>query len=105
MFTEWTQGVDEVAKANLDKPLIVRDPNSLQISVNFDPKVWINCTHNIIYSGTSINETLEPAIFGGKSPRKVIIWGLENLSFTLRFCTTGMALIRCPSYGGSTVHA
>ena len=39
VFTEWTQGVDEVAKTNLDKPLIVRDPSSLQISVNFDPKV------------------------------------------------------------------
>ena len=45
MFTEWTQGVDEVAKTNLDKPLIVRDANSLQISVNFDPKV---CPHKIL---------------------------------------------------------
>lgn len=39
VYSEWTQGVDEVAKANLDKPLLVRDPNNLQISVNFDPKV------------------------------------------------------------------
>ena len=28
-----------MAKANLDKPLIVRDPNTLLISVNFDPKL------------------------------------------------------------------
>ena len=39
VFNEWTQGVDKVAKANLDKPLIVRDPKTLSISVNFDPKV------------------------------------------------------------------
>ena len=39
VFSEWTQGVDEVAKANLDKPLILRDPDTLSISVNFDPKV------------------------------------------------------------------
>ena len=48
VFTEWTQGVDEVAKSNLDKPLIVRDPNSLQISVNFDPKV---CPHKFLFEG------------------------------------------------------
>ena len=28
-----------MAKANLDKPLIVRDPDTLSVSVNFDPKV------------------------------------------------------------------
>ena len=39
VFSEWTQGVDEVAKTNLDKPLIVRNPRTLFISVNFDPKV------------------------------------------------------------------
>ena len=33
--------MDEVAKANLDKPLIVRDPDTLSISVNFDPKVGL----------------------------------------------------------------
>ena len=40
VYTDWTQGVDEVAKANLDKPLIIRDPDTLAISVNFDPKVY-----------------------------------------------------------------
>ena len=39
VYSEWTQGVDEVAKANLDKPLIVRDPSTLSVSVNFDPKL------------------------------------------------------------------
>ena len=38
-YSDWTQGVDQVAKVNLDKPLIVRDPNTLLISVNFDPKL------------------------------------------------------------------
>ena len=47
VYSDWTQGVDEVAKANLDKPLIVRDPGTLSISVNFDPKVigfCVTCT-------------------------------------------------------------
>ena len=37
--------MDEVAKANLDKPLIVRDPKKLSISLNFDPKV---CLANVL---------------------------------------------------------
>ena len=49
VFEDWTKGVDVVAKANLDKPLIVRDPHNLQITVNFDPKV---CAH---YSTLSAN--------------------------------------------------
>ena len=39
VYSDWTEGVDKVARANLDKPLIVRDPNTLLISVNFDPKL------------------------------------------------------------------
>ena len=39
VYGEWTQGVDIVAKANLDKPLIMRNQKSLSIAVNFDPKV------------------------------------------------------------------
>ncbi len=39
VYSEWTEGVDEVAKANLDKPLLTRDPSSLHIKVNFDPQV------------------------------------------------------------------
>ena len=39
VYSDWTEGVDKVARANLDKPLIVRDPNSTLISVNFDPKL------------------------------------------------------------------
>ena len=41
VYSDWTQGVDEIAKVNLDKPLIVRDPQTLSISVNFDPKVGL----------------------------------------------------------------
>jgi dynein heavy chain len=39
VYNEWTQGVDEVAKANLEKPLVLRDLKSSLISVNFDPNL------------------------------------------------------------------
>lgn len=39
VYNEWTQGVDEVAKVNLEKPLLIRDPQSSLISVNFDPQL------------------------------------------------------------------
>ena len=41
VYEEWIATVDEVAKANLEKPLLVRDPNTLMIGVNFDPQVSI----------------------------------------------------------------
>lgn len=31
--------MDEVAKVNLEKPLLIRDPHSALISVNFDPQL------------------------------------------------------------------
>ena len=39
VYNEWTQGVDEVATANLEKPLLLRDTKSSLISVNFDPNL------------------------------------------------------------------
>jgi hypothetical protein len=39
VYSEWTQSVDEVASANLEKPLLIRNPDTSFISVNFDPKV------------------------------------------------------------------
>ena len=39
MYAEWTQGVDEIAKVNLEKPLLLRDSKSSLLSVNFDPKL------------------------------------------------------------------
>ena len=39
VFTEWTQGVDDIAKTNLDKPLLLRNPSTQLISVNFDPQL------------------------------------------------------------------
>lgn len=39
VYSDWTQSVDEVAKGNLEKPLLVRDQSNMMISVNFDPKV------------------------------------------------------------------
>ncbi len=43
VYSEWTEEVDDVAKANLDKPLLIRDPSSQHISVNFAPQVrmWL----------------------------------------------------------------
>ena len=43
MYKEWTATVDEIAHTNLEKPLLVRDPNTLMISVNFDPQVCTVC--------------------------------------------------------------
>ena len=39
VYNDWTQGVDDIAKVNLEKPLLLRDPSTLLISVNFDPKL------------------------------------------------------------------
>lgn len=40
-FTEWAEGVDEIAKTNLEKPLLVRERKDAHdlIRVNFDPQV------------------------------------------------------------------
>ena len=38
-YKKWTKSVGDVAQQNLDKPLIVRDPQTLLIKVNFDPEV------------------------------------------------------------------
>lgn len=41
IYSHWTQGVDQIAQQNLDKPLIIRDPNTKLIKVNFDPEVSV----------------------------------------------------------------
>ena len=46
VYEEWKATVDEVAKMNLEKPLLIRDPNTLTIEVNFDPQV---CTYIHMY--------------------------------------------------------
>ena len=69
MYKEWTATVDQIAHANLEKPLLVRDNNTLMISVNFDPQVRtvaysvcvcvrvcvcvLTCTCNIVSMGYS----------------------------------------------------
>jgi len=40
VYCDWTQGVNEVALTNLNKPLLLRDKDAQLISVNFDPKVY-----------------------------------------------------------------
>ena len=41
VFSEWVEGVDQVAKTNLEKPLLVRETKDKldRIAVNFDPEV------------------------------------------------------------------
>lgn len=39
VYSEWSNGVDEVAKASLEKSLLLRDPVVMHLTVNFDPKV------------------------------------------------------------------
>lgn len=38
-YDKWTAQVDEIVKINLEKPLLVRDQDSLLLTMNFDPKV------------------------------------------------------------------
>lgn len=41
VYTEWSNGVDEVAQASLEKSLLLRDPVVMHLTVNFDPKVVV----------------------------------------------------------------
>ena len=38
-YLEWTEGVDAIAKTNLERPLLVRDDNTELLSVNFNPQL------------------------------------------------------------------
>ena len=38
-YTEWTEGVDVIAKTNLERPLLVRDASNELLSVNFNPQL------------------------------------------------------------------
>ena len=38
-YTEWTEGVDVIAKTNLERPLLVRDASTELLSVNFNPQL------------------------------------------------------------------
>lgn len=39
VYSGWTEKVDEVAKTNLEKPILLRNAETGLISVNFDPQV------------------------------------------------------------------
>ncbi|XP_071797739.1 dynein beta chain, ciliary isoform X1 [Asterias amurensis] len=39
VYKEWTAGVDEICKVNLNQPLVTRNKDTDLISVNFDPKL------------------------------------------------------------------
>ena len=38
-YTEWTEGVDVIAKTNLERPLLVRDSHTELLTVNFNPQL------------------------------------------------------------------
>ena len=46
VYNEWVSGVNEVAKTNLEKPLLVWEKKESMelVKVNFDPKVHVHCT-------------------------------------------------------------
>lgn len=54
MYTGWVNSVDEVAKTNLEKPLLIRVKKGSGdfIKVNFNPQVYI--PFNNIHNGMSI---------------------------------------------------
>ena len=39
VYQEWTSKVEEVSKTNLEKPLLIRNEETSQLTVNFDPEV------------------------------------------------------------------
>ena len=45
VYNEWVSGVNEVAKTNLEKPLLVWEKKESMelVKVNFDPKVHCTC--------------------------------------------------------------
>ena len=43
VYEEWTAKVEDVSKTNLEKPLLIRNKETSQLKVNFDPEVCV-CT-------------------------------------------------------------
>ena len=39
VYQEWTVKVEDVYKTNLEKPLLIRNEQTSQLKVNFDPEV------------------------------------------------------------------
>ncbi len=39
VYEEWTAKVEDVSKANLEKPLLIRNEETSRLTVNFDPEV------------------------------------------------------------------
>ena len=52
VYNEWVSGVDEVAKTNLEKPLLVWEKKESMelVKVNFDPKVQCTCKCHTMYT-------------------------------------------------------
>ena len=38
-YSDWSTGVEEVSKINLEKPLLIRSSETSQLTVNFDAEV------------------------------------------------------------------
>lgn len=39
VYQQWTSQVEEVSTSNLQKPLLIRNEETSQLKVNFDPEV------------------------------------------------------------------
>lgn len=59
VYTEWVEGVDAIAKTNLEKPLLVRGKKEAMASdlirVNFDPQVYTSTLADcqVVHTSTS----------------------------------------------------
>ncbi|XP_058960986.2 dynein beta chain, ciliary-like [Pocillopora verrucosa] len=58
VYVDWTHDVGSISQGNLDKPLVIRDPNTKLIKVNFDPQL-VAVLREVRYLETAQNETLE----------------------------------------------
>ncbi|CAH8868903.1 unnamed protein product [Trichobilharzia szidati] len=56
-FIEWSKSVDEICSFNLSQPLLVRDPNTKMLSVNFDAKL-VAILREVKYLGIRAKETI-----------------------------------------------
>lgn len=48
VFQEWSREVEEVSRINLEKPLLLKDNQTSNLALNFDPKVR-ECMLHILF--------------------------------------------------------
>ncbi|CAH8610943.1 unnamed protein product [Heterobilharzia americana] len=57
IFSEWSKSVDEICSFNLSQPLLVRDPSTKMLAVNFDAKL-VAVLREVKYLGIRAEETI-----------------------------------------------